>query len=226
MSKLLHIAKPALLGVILAAGSLTAAVSGLSSTTPTFASQPPQISALGQGGSARVWGFNFAPNAIERIQLVDASSHVQATAYIRALSNGQLGWTQIRTSYVGPVSVVASKFFCLRIGIGTFCRYWTQSTTKVTVYAAPHLDEVYGESHAVNLWGSGFTPGSLVTIELFDGNLHLLDKVYDTADNSNTYLRGTISGDWLHTGSYTGHVYVVAFGSPHQSNWVSLNVGA
>lgn len=226
MSKLLRIAKPAILGLTLAAASLTAAVGGLSSTSTTFASQPTQLSALGEGGSARVWGLYFTPNVVERVQLIDSSSHVRGTAYIRALSNGQLGWTQIPTSYVGRVSVVASRYSCVRFGRFPVCQYWRQATTSTTIYASPHLDSVYGEAYAVNLWGSGFTPGGRVQIKLFDAGFHLLDTIYDVADSSNTYLRGTISGDWLHSGTYYGKVYVVAYdyGRAHQSNWVNATV--
>jgi hypothetical protein len=225
MSKLLRIAKPAVLGLLLAAGSFTAAVGGLSTTT-TFASQPTQINAFGMGGSARVWGSYFTPNTIERVQLIDSSSHVQATAFTRILWNGQLGAVQMPTTYTGSVSVVASKYSCIRFANRPFCRYWTQATTSTTIYASPHLDSVFGEAYSVTVWGSGFTPGGRVQIKVFDAGYHLLDTIYDVADNSNSIYRGDISGDWLHTGSYYGKVYVVAYdyGHPHKSNWASTIV--
>jgi hypothetical protein len=223
MKKLIGFTKGAMVGILLSAGALTLAV-----TNPTapaaHAAQPPQISALAQGGSARVWGFGFTPFGTVRVQLLDNASHIVATRYLTAMSNGQLPWTQITTSHVGPVKVVASKLSCVRIGIRYLCFYSTESTTSSYVYAAPHLDQVYGERASVVLWGSGFTPGSRVQLEVLDAALHVLDIKTVTADNSNTYLRGTIQGEWLQTGNYSGKVYVVADGSPGESNWVSLSV--
>ncbi len=88
---------------------------------------------------------------------------------------------------------------------------------------APHIDQAYAESASVDLWASGFTPGSTVRFELFDANFHLLDTRYATADNSGTYSNGT-ADTFLSSGTYRGKVWVVAYGSPHQSNWVSLNI--
>jgi len=171
-----------------------------------------------------VWGFDFAPFGTERVQLLDKGSHLLATRYLTAISNGQLPVVQITTNYVGPVTVVASKLRCFRIGIRPLCLYLTESTTTSYVYAAPHLDQVFAERASGVLWGSGFTPGSRVQLEVFDAAFHLLDQKTVTADDSNSYLRGTIEGEWLQTGTYTGKVLVVANGSNGVSNWVSLNV--
>jgi hypothetical protein len=222
INRLFSLAKGALLGILLAAGALTFAVAGPSGHA-AHAAAPPQITALGLGGSARVWGFNFTPDGIERIQLLDSASHVLATKYVRAYSQGQIGWTQLTTGYVGSVTVQASKYQCYLLGIRPLCRYWTQSTTKVYVYAAPHIDQAYAEHASAQLWASGFTPGSLVRFELLDANFHLLDVHYVTADHSGSYLNGT-ADTYLNSGSYRGRVWLVAYGSPHQSNWVSLNI--
>jgi hypothetical protein len=212
-----------MLGLLLTAGALTFAVASPAGPA-AHAAPAPQISALAQGGSARVWGSYFTPFGTERVQMLDNRSHLLATRYLTAISNGQLPVVQITTGYVGPVTVVASKLRCFRIGIRHFCLYTNESTTRSYVYAAPHLDQVAGERASVVMWGSGFTPGAHVQLEVFDAGLHLLDEKLVTADNSNTYLRGTIEGEWLQTGSYSGNVYVVANGANGISNWVSLSV--
>ena len=144
MNRFFSITKGAFLGIILAASALTLAGH---SGYPAHAASPPQINALGLGGSARVWGFNFAPNSVERVQLLDKASHVLATKYVGTYSNGQLPWTQIDTSYVGPVVVRASRYQCIRFGIRNLCSYWTQSSTRVYVYSAPHIDQATPNRH-------------------------------------------------------------------------------
>lgn len=223
MNRVLGFSKGALLGILLSTGAFTFAVTSQAGPA-AHAAAAPQIRALPQGGGVRMWGFGFTPNRSERVQLLDKNSHVLATSYLTALPNGQLPFTQVNTAHVGSVTLVASRLHCFRVGIRPLCLYVTDSRIRSYVYSAPHLDEVYGEKASVVVWGSGFTPGVLVQVEVLGAHLQLLDIQAVRADSSNTYLRGTIHGLWLHTGSYSGKVLVVADGAPGESNWVSLNV--
>lgn len=186
------VARLATAGVV----TVALALGGLTSAARAAQAAPEHIWADGQGGGAIVFGDNFTPRAVVRVELLDSGLHtVVAKEYLTTLSNGSfdlLVWTR----YTGAVWVAADS-----PGGPTV---WA----KTYVFPAPHLDSIGGPCGSVAVKGSGFVPGFTVQVELLDAQFHLIDRQSVTALFDRVFggqIRVTLASH-----GYVGKAYVEA----------------
>ena len=159
--------------------TLSAAIAGLTAASPalpTAHAAAPSLSVTGQGGSVLVTGAGFTPNVPVRLVLLNSSLTLDlGIQYVTPFPNGSFQMLLVEnTTYSGGAEVAADQS-----GLPTT---WAQTT----IYAAPYITAQGGVGD-VSVDGSGFAPGTSVTVKVFQwygctlgGHLALCTRVLGT----------------------------------------------
>jgi hypothetical protein len=163
MKQLFQHGKLVLLTLVLAVMSLTVAATA---SPAAHAGCTPSISTDSFAQGTNIYGNCMNPNVQIRVELLTTDLRDDlATGYVYADNNGSFE-AQLKTTYVGNVSVVADE-------ICTSCTgdsFWTGAY----IYPAPYLKTFGSFGFADGAEASGFTPGGLVDFYVYDSNWHLL----------------------------------------------------
>lgn len=152
MKYLLRNLKLAMVTMALALGGSMVATTAI----PAAHAASPSLSLTGQGGSVFVEGTGFTPGVPVRLVLLSSNLTLDlGIHYVTPYPNGTIEALLVENaSYSGGVAVAADQ------------SGWPTTWAQATIYPAPYITAQGGVGD-VAVFGSGFAPGTSVTVEVF-----------------------------------------------------------